>query len=565
MAGRLSKPSQLLLAFALFCFTGFTAQAKVFPIPADASTSTVQRAIDMAVASMGGNTVSFAAGSYFLGPLSIHCPASPLLITGPQTAYPNSWNARPTAIINSATGGGHLFNISTPCARKISILYLDVNGGRPRSGGGAVYVSKEGISNLTISYDYFHGNQLPVPALSADGTYYDDFDISATQIYLDGYTHGKTDTNVTITYNIFGDPKPGDCSGVMQWIGGMLGNPHDKFYGYDATGGTCGALGVHISTANLTFEYNIMQQQEQPLKFYEGGKTPDEFFYQTNDLIEYNDFGFYHRIGAEMQQSPTTKVLPTVWSFNDVHDQVMPAFGNWALSAPQFDWTNEDDNVMISNTQVKNQAGPANFEYWGNGHNDHNLEQGYAACGSDFGFTNAKLGRTSVSYNILELIVAQCSATLANGTVIPGIQSEEGIPTQDYPVMTGNTFSRKPSSKKSPTPTISPEAKSFSGSMEVMLVDKGNENDPGPRGNIGIWYTTDGSNPGPKFGTSKFYTGPFPISSTTTVKAVGMWGAITQPASYPAGYGFVPSATVTAVYTQSGGGGSSAPKPAPHK
>ncbi len=561
MAGRLCKSSQLLLTFALFCFT---AQARVFSIPAGATTSTVQRTIDAAVGSMGGNTVSFAAGNYALGALSIHCPASPLVITGPETAYPNSWNARPTAVINSATGGGHLFNISTPCARKISILYLEVNGSLPLSGGGSVYVGKEGINNLTISYDYFHGNQMPIPALSADGSYYDDFDISATQIYLDGYTHGKTDSNITITYNIFGDPKPGDCSGVMKWIGDKLSNPRDKFYGYDATGGTCGALGVHISTANLTFEYNIVQQQEQPLKFYEGGKTPDEFFYQTNDLIEYNDFGFYHRIGVEMQQSPTTKILPTVWSFNDVHDQVVPAFGNWALSAPQLDWTNEDDNVMISNTQVNNQAGPANFEYWGNGHNDHNLEQGYAACGSDFGYMNPKLGlTTSVSYNILELIVAQCSATLANGTVIPGIQSEENIPAQYYPVMTGNTFSRKPSSKKSTAPNISPESKSFSGSLEVTLVDKGNEKDVGPRGNTGIWYTTDGSNPGPKFGSSKFYTGPFTVSSTTTVKAVGMWGAITQPASYPTGYGFVPSATVTAVYTRSDS--SAPPKPAAHK
>jgi hypothetical protein len=333
----------------------------------------------------------------------------------------------------------------------------------------------------------------------------------------------------------------------------MLANPSDKYYGYDSTGGSCGALGVHINTINLIFEYNVIQQQEQPIKFYEGGKTPDEFFYQTGDHIQYNDFGFYHRIATEMQQSPTTKILPTVWSFNDVHDQVTPAYGNWALSAPQFDWTDQDDNVMISNTRSNNQAGPANFEYWGNGHNDHNLEQGYTACGTDFGFMNPKLGRTSVSYNVLELVDAKCSTTMANGTVIPGIQSEEGIPAEDYPIMIGNQFSRKPSSKKSPAPTISPESKSFSGSQQVTLIDKGNEKDPGPRGNIGIWYTTDGSNPGPKFGTSKFYTGPFTVSATTTVKAVGMWGAITQPASYPAGYGFVPSATVTAVYTRADG------------
>jgi hypothetical protein len=558
---RRSRPSRLLLALALssFALWAETAQARVYPIAAGASTATVQRTINMAAAAPGGNTVSFAAGKYSLGPLLVHCPASPLVITGPETGYPSSWNARPTAVITGSAGGGHTFNIAAPCSKKISILYLDVDGNRPRSGGGAIYVAQEGVSNLTISYNYFHGNQLPYPTLSADGTYYDAFDTNATHIYLDGYTHGKTDTGITITYNIFGNPVAGDCSGVMQWIGGMLANPHDKFYGYDATGGSCGALGVHINTINLIFEYNILQQQEQPVKFYEGGKTPDDFFYQTGDRIEYNDFGFYHRIATETQQSPTTKILPTVWSFNDVHDQVAPAFGNWALSAPQFDWTDEDDNVMISNTQFNRQAGPANFEYWGNGHNDHNLEQGYTACGTDFGFMNPKLGRTSVSYNILELITANCSVTLANGTVIPGIQSEEGIPAEDYPVMIGNQFSRKPSSKRSPPPSISPESKSFSGSQQVSLIDNGNEKDPGPRGNIGIWYTTDGSNPAPKSGTSKFYTGPFTISSTTTVKAVGMWGAITQPAAYPAGYGFVPSATVTVVYTRADGEGAHKP------
>jgi hypothetical protein len=553
MAVRLSRPFQLLVTLFCFALWATTAQARVYPIAAGADTATVQRTIDTAAASLGGNTVSFAAGNYSLGSLLIHCPASPLVITGPETGYPSSWNDRPKAVITSIAGGGHTFNLAAPCNKKISILYLDVNGNRPGTGGGAIYLAQEGISNLTISYNYFHGNQLPYPKLSADGTYYDAFEVSATHIYLDGYTHGKTDTNITITYNIFGNPVAGDCSGVMQWTGGMLANPSDKYYGYDSTGGSCGALGVHINTINLIFEYNIIQQQEQPIKFYEGGKTPDEFFYQTGDHIQYNDFGFYHRIATEMQQSPTTKILPTVWSFNDVHDQVVPAYGNWALSAPQFDWTDQDDNVMISNTRSNNQAGPANFEYWGNGHNDHNLEQGYTACGTDFGFMNPKLGRTSVSYNVLELVDAKCSTTMANGTVIPGIQSEEGIPAEDYPIMIGNQFSRKPSSKKSPAPTISPESKSFSGSQQVTLIDKGNEKDPGPRGNIGIWYTTDGSNPGPKFGTSKFYTGPFTVSATTTVKAVGMWGAITQPASYPAGYGFVPSATVTAVYTRADG------------
>jgi hypothetical protein len=68
--------------------------------------------------------------------------------------------------------------------------------------------------------------------------------------------------------------------------------------------------------------------------------------------------------------------------------------------------------------------------------------------------------------------------------------------------------------------------------------------------NTGVWYTTDGSTPVPGSGTAQYYSGPFTISSSTVVKAVGMWGAANQPSSYPAGYGYVPSAVVTATFTQ---------------
>ena len=39
------------------------------------------------------------------------------------------------------------------------------------------------------------------------------------------------------------------------------------------------------------------------------------------------------------------------------------------------------------------------------------------------------------------------------------------------------------------------------------------------------------------------------VVKATVVKAVGMWGAINQPASYPARYEYMPSAVVTASFT----------------
>jgi hypothetical protein len=518
------------------------------------STSTIQSNISSAP---DCSLIVFAAGSYNItSQITIPCPKTGMTLTGPATGYPQAWNARPTAALNAGYTQGYPLFAMTPCAstQGVTIEYLEFNGNQPSSGGGSIYVPDAPYSNLTLEYNYFHGNQevYPYACGSAGNQYFCYEDQNSTLVYLDGDTGnsgvsaGPVNTNTTIEYNVFGNPVPGDCSNVMAWIGGVING--NSWAGYDVTGGECGALGVHISTTNLTFEYNIVQQQEQPLKFYEGGSAAPNLFYQVNDNIEYNDLGFYHRIATETQQSPVTSSQPTNWSYNDVHDQQTPSFGTWSLSAPQDTYTNANDNVMLSNTNNNGSAGPGDFEFWGTGDNDHNLEQGYISCGHDFGFGVTPNG--SISYNTMQLIVGSC-----NTGSVQGIQNEYSayITSASFPAMVGNTFSTTPVAQTSTAPTISPAGGSFSGSQVVTLTDAGNVSGAGPRGNTGIWCTTDGSTPAPKSGTSQYYASgsTLTVTSSTTLKCVGMWGAITQPASYPAGYGFVPSAVVSGAFVAS--------------
>ena len=99
------------------------------------------------------------------------------------------------------------------------------------------------------------------------------------------------------------------------------------------------------------------------------------------------------------------------------------------------------------------------------------------------------------------------------------------------------TLLRQVSVQTSVAPTVSPAAGAISAATTVTLSDTG--------ANTSVWYTTDGSAPTT---SSTLYIGPFSVTPGTTVKAIGMWGAANQPKSYPAGYGYVPSAVVTASY-----------------
>jgi hypothetical protein len=143
--------------------------------------------------------------------------------------------------------------------------------------------------------------------------------------------------------------------------------------------------------------------------------------------------------------------------------------------------------------------------------------------------------------NLIQLYSSNFSGFVCN---------EEHQTTNPNPTQSGNVTSNTPVAQISVAPAISPASGSFSGSQAVTFTNPGVNRDV----NTGIWYTTDGSTPVPGAGTAQYIQsgGTMNVTATTTVKAVGMWGARNQPTSYPSGLGYVPSAVVSATYTGSG-------------
>jgi hypothetical protein len=518
------KTLLLLIPFAL---GHLEARAATYSISSGASAASIQSIINTAAAAPGGNTVSFAAGSYSITQaITIPCPASPLTITGPVVPFSNP--SAYTATLNGPVAGNWGFGMD-PCATAVTIEYLNWNGGEPSAGGGGFLYVSPGVSNLTVTNNYIYGNQANVNSG-------DEFD---SLIWFDGDDSdpvSEYDNNDTVAWNIFGHTNDGtasnaDCgaiSGLYTYQGGT----------YDGVGGYCAALALHSSTSNFTVTNNVIHYQEEGFKLYEGGSVASQEFYDHNLNFTYNDVAFIHRISVEGQQTgnPTQNFI-----YNDIHDQVNPAWGSWGLSIPESGTNNCLNNVLIANLIVSgnNTAGPGSVEFWGDGSCSNNLVQGYWGAGMQYGYGGAP-------WQMINNIIQQ----LANNNYI---SNEENI-TCCYPVMTGNVESQKLAAVTSAIPTIS-VATGQSDSVTVTLTDTGvTSGGAGAQGNTTIYYTTNGATPT----TSSTVCNPTPGSTTcsfappagsTIVKAIGMWGAINQPKSYPSGYGFIPSAVASATYT----------------
>jgi hypothetical protein len=469
--------------------------------------------------------IFFAAGTYNItSSIAIPCPSSGLTIAGPAVAWPGPYQAT----LNGSVLGGWGFAFG-PCSSPVTIEYLNWNGGEPSSGGGGFLYVAPATSNLTIQNNFIHGNQANVNS----GHEYDSL------IWIDGIDSDPAssyDNNDTIEWNIFGSTNDGtaanaDC-GAISALFTYQGDT------YDAVGGYCASIALVSSTNNFTVANNVIQYQEEGFKLYEGGSATNQQFYESNLNFNYNDIGWIHRISVEGQQTGNPGMN---FNNNDIHDQVNPAWGSWGISIPQSGANNCNNNILMANyvRPGNTVAGPGSVEFWGTGSCSNNLVQGYWAAGMQYGFGGAPW---SMDNNIIQ--------QLANFSYI---NNEESI-TCCYPEMTGNVESQRLAAVTSAAPTISPNPSgSYSAPVTVTLTDTGSTNGGvGPQGNTTIYYTTDGSMPT----TSSTVCNPtpgsiscsFPVAAGATVNAIGMWGSINQPKSYPTGYGFVPSAVVSASY-----------------
>src|SRR6202453_3495341 len=242
--------------------------------------------------------------------------------------------------------------------------------------------------------------------------------------------------------------------------------------------------------------------------------------------------------------------------FNTMHDKLnTPGFSfGWSFACCIVGSTAPAINV--ANNVIAWNLPPASgnrygygIEAWGNNGNYNNNWLGIAsnypaAAAIAWGWDAAAptAGLYSVSNN-----------TVCNGPSWGGSQFSVKEVSQSItpPVQTGNNFTNNAcTAVTSIAPSFSPNGGTFSGSQVVTFNDPGYTSGPQPLGNTGIWYTTDGSTPVPgTHGTYMANGGTLTVTATTTIKAIGMWGAQNQTTSYGSGLGFVPSSVTTATFT----------------
>jgi len=464
--------------------------------------STLQNAISSAP---NCSLIVFESGIYDItAPLQIPC--NNLQITG-LVALP------PKALLAASYTGATIFSYGGGCASLGGVTYLQF------ANTGAVYIGIGNNSNFKFQFNLM--TNLPAIVSAAGGVY----STSESGVFIDG-SLSNTTSNVLIEYNSFGDVS--SCAAAFS-------APADQ-------GGSCAGVLTHTGVMeNLTINYNRFNHVEEGIHllpiggFNPGG--PQSVCISCN--IEYNYIWNYHRIGAEIQVGTPTS--PILFEHNAIVD---PVNSYWSTYATSFACCQTgvtygapgsspgaiiNDNVLVSTLPIGTSGWPPPFgiEFWGTGTiGERNLVQGTFSDGIVWGFGG---GSWQISNNYI------CGSYMAASNSY--ILNEEG--TTDPPTQLANVTAPVCGATISKPPVIS-----SSGGFRSQVVTL---TDPGE--NTGIWYTTDGSTPVPGSGTARYYTAPFTVTATTTVKAVGMWGTASQPVSYPAGYGYVPSNVVNASFT----------------
>jgi hypothetical protein len=475
-----------------------------------------------------GDTVSFDAGTYSItSSLDLKCG---LTYTGPVATPATAEITTSTANITlTALRGG--CNSGTPT----TIEYLHF------SGAGPLYVDTRDYSNIVFE----HNQVTSLPGAESCGG-------PCESLFFDG-NNNNSDSNITIQYNTFGDVnsctaalrvEDGGCAGVLFNIVGFL--------------------------TNMTMRYNTFYHLSEGSHFSQVGwsSTPGATDATCNNCdIEYNYFSLINRIALEDQVSVVDKptiISNNVFASNNINGT---PYISMAISAACCisgrliaSISNAIPTDYIQNNVIFNSTGnatvlalPVGVENQGvNAQVTNNLTQGFVCYGVLWSWGNTGYGGL-IANNTFQSPIMAARSNVAGCLAGPGqfIGLECGTGCGKAPTQSGNVQGATPAAITSIAPTISPASGSQTFPLTVTLTDAGYTSGAQPLGNTGIWYTTDGSPPVPGSGTAQYLAsgGTFVLSAPATVKAVGMWGTPPQPTSYPAGYGFVPSAVKSAHYT----------------
>lgn len=468
------------------------------------STAQIQSALNSAAS---GSTISFAAGTYNITS-TVTVPCSGLQLQGPQASPV-------TATLAASFTNNTILSYPGGCSNLGSIQYLGFQN------TGAVYFNPGNNGNFTFS----NNSVTKLPA-HIQSNYF-----SEAGLLFDG-NMSTTLSNVTVQNNVFGDAN--SCTDIFNT-------------GTDEGGYCAGVLTFQGQVNNIDIEYNQFIHVEEGVHFnqlvnWNAGSPASVCISCT---VSNNYLLNYHRIAIEVQTgTPTNSVMI---EHNAVVDPLNSSYGTFAVSMACCQWSWNmgtggfspgyvfNDNVLISQQTCGGQCPPYGVEFWGTGSQGLNsLVQGNFSNGYTWGFGG---GNWAINNNYI------CGPRYLLPGVGGYITNQQGM--SNPPSQSGNVTSTSCAAKTSTAPVISPSGGSFQGTQMVTFSTAGQ--------NTGIWYTLDGSTPVPGAGTARYYTAPFTLAQTATVKAVGMWGNQVEPASYPSGYGYTPSPVVTATFTQSGG------------
>ena len=507
----------LMLVFGLM-----TAQAQTtWNVTSGQATSAIQTTSSGA---KSGDTIQFAAGTYSLtATLNMPCNVT---ITGPISTPA-------TAILVPTFVDQPIFNFKDCTGSPSTVQYFNFTKTQslkynldPGTWGGIVIANNQ-FTGLQAHLPTGTGGTAGPACDSGTGSQGNCDSAGDTAVTFTNTTGAACPgcsflTNTLIMNNQFGDAT--SCTTPADVVDGA---------GFDY-GGNCAGIQFYTAINGVSVAYNKFIHLEEGFHVLCGpvGGTDcsgTTAWTMTNFTVDYNDFNGIHRFGAEMQlqggggnhfdhNSFHTPTSPWAWTFG-VSNACCAGLNGSVITSPGM--TNID-NVIISETPATsgNYIGMAD-EAWGTGAQyTNNVVQGNWQNGFEWAYITGG----SISNNVV------CGAQMsAAGTLI---HQETTPPTSAAPTQIGNTTGATCTAQTTVAPSVS-----LSGATFTMASS----------GNTSIWYTLDGSTPVP--GKSTLYTAPVTVTTTTTVKAVSMWGAANQPTSYATGYGYVPSPVTSATYT----------------